>query len=353
MVTLAEGSIHLFAGALTDVGAVCAWKIKDQGDFYEVARASALVRGRWLGVPYDLVGRQVAYRPSVLRSLGVSEFPKTWPLYRDLGRAAKKAGRPFGQALSQNATKSNGWAYPFLWSWGAGEFERQGRRPGPDFKETAESVRFMKALWKEAFVESGFAWNNTNNDIEFYTGQLAATVDLPSIYLNPKAPEDVRKDTAFASLPEGPGGQFAQYSVTSHAILSTSKAPKVAADLIRWLHDSDRFAKVLASENGYRVGPNQSWGSPQRLKALPAQLQVFQTSAVQGRTFGYPGPPTGAALKIADQYTIVDMYVKGIMDTPAEEAVKWAQAQIARAYGEECQCQCKDGSCVTDCCPGR
>ena len=47
---------------------------------------------------------------------------------------------------------------------------------------------------------------------------------------------------------------------------------------------------------------------------------------------GYAGPPDRKAAEVLTKYIIVDMYAKAIQGMPAEDAVKWAHAEVAKVY---------------------
>jgi len=46
----------------------------------------------------------------------------------------------------------------------------------------------------------------------------------------------------------------------------------------------------------------------------------------------YAGPPNRKAAQVVTKYIITDMYAKAIQGMPAEAAVKWAHAELVKAY---------------------
>jgi multiple sugar transport system substrate-binding protein len=48
---------------------------------------------------------------------------------------------------------------------------------------------------------------------------------------------------------------------------------------------------------------------------------------------GYAGPPTAKATEAYTKYIITDMYAKAVQGMKAEDAVKWAAAELGKIYG--------------------
>ena len=58
----------------------------------------------------------------------------------------------------------------------------------------------------------------------------------------------------------------------------------------------------------------------------------FKSAARTGRFAGYAGPSTRKAAEVVTKYIITDMYAKAVQGMPAEDAVKWAHAELVKAY---------------------
>jgi multiple sugar transport system substrate-binding protein len=107
---------HLYAESLAEVDDVADELGKSQGGFYETSRLAAYDGKRWLAVPFNIVGIQIAYRQSWFDEVGYTQFPETWEQYRDAGKKLKAKGRPIGQTLGHTLGDAPNFAYPFLWS---------------------------------------------------------------------------------------------------------------------------------------------------------------------------------------------------------------------------------------------
>ena len=68
-----------------DVSDVAADVAKAQGEWYKAAVANASSGGQFFGVPMNYVGGLNAWRVSMFKDIGLTEFPKTWDAYRDAG----------------------------------------------------------------------------------------------------------------------------------------------------------------------------------------------------------------------------------------------------------------------------
>ncbi|MFQ5893452.1 MAG: ABC transporter substrate-binding protein, partial [Nitrospinota bacterium] len=143
---------HLYANALADVSDVAEPIGRAQGGFYDVYNSTANVGGKWLAVPHGIVGNAVAYRRSRFEEIG-AKFPKTWDEYREVGKKLKAKGTPIGQALGHSFGDPPTFAYPLLWDFGGAETDKSGKKVVLNSKGALESVKFLKAFWKDACDE--------------------------------------------------------------------------------------------------------------------------------------------------------------------------------------------------------
>lgn len=332
---------HLYQRGLTDVSDLAEWKAKDQGGFYDVSQASAKVGGTWLSLPYGLVGFLVAYRKSWFDEVGAKEFPQTWREYREVGKKLKAIGRPFGQGLGHTWGDAPAFAYPYLWSWGGKEVEKDGKTVVINSKETIESLRFMAGFWKDAHDEGGLAWDDNSNNRAFNSDQISATLNGASIYLTAKRNPDKIKDEKgrplwydilHAPLPAGPAGQFAYHIAFAHGIMKYSKEQKLGKELLKWLHSKEQFAKWFEVEGAYSVGSTKLWEAHPLWEKFDVSLRPYRTAARGARMFGHAGPPTAKASEVYSKHIIVDMYAKAVQGMPPADVAKWAEGELKKIY---------------------
>jgi len=331
----------LYAESLADVGDVAEEIGKAQGGYYDVSKLVATVGNKWIGVPWAVGGALVAYRKSWFDEIGYNAFPETWDALLDAGKKLKVKGRPIGQTAGHTFGDAPGWWYPYLWSWGGKEVEADGKTVVLNSRETIESVKFAVGFWKDTCDQGGLAWDDTNNNRAFLSGTISATNNGASIYIEAKRKPEAYltekgapmwKDILHARIPKGPGGQFNLPGPFTDMLMGYSKNQKAAKDFLRWVHSKPVFAEWFTSQQGYANGATRDWEKDKVWEVDPV-LQPFRDVPPFGRLPGYAGPPNRKAAEVLTKYIITDMYAKAIQGTPAEDAVKWAHDEVAKAYG--------------------
>jgi multiple sugar transport system substrate-binding protein len=331
---------HLYPESVADVDDVAEALGKAQGGFYDSARAAAYDGKRWLAVPYNIVGVQLAYRKSWFDEIGYTKFPETWEQYRDAGKKLKAKGRPIGQTMGHTFGDAPNFAYPYLWSWGGKEVEADGKTVVLNSKETIESVKFMTGFWKDGHDEGGLAWDDSNNNRAFLSGTISSTLNGASIYIESlRKPESyqtekgkpMRDDIQHAPLPRGPAGPFSYHGTFSNILMRYSKNQAAAKQFMTWMSSKDIFEKWFVSQKGFAVGATTHWENHPLWTEDPV-MQPFRSGVRSGRMMGYAGPPSRKAAEVLSKYIIVDMYAKAVQGMPAEDAVKWAHAEVAKVY---------------------
>ncbi len=332
---------QLYQSALVDVSDVANELAKAEGGFYDIFPPSCEVNGHWLAVPHSILGNAVAYRKSRLKEVGAAQFPKTWDEARKVFSALKKKGAPYGQTLGHTFGDAPTFTYPMMWSFGAAETDRTGKKVVLSSKGAVDSVRFMQAFWKEACDEGALAWDDTNNNRAFLSGDISATLNGASIYIAAKRQKDKIKDEKgeplyqdidHAPLPAGPAGGYLLFLNHSHAIMKYSKNQKLAKDFLRWLHKRENYEKWFLTQEAYSVGATKAWEKHPMWATVDEPLKMFRNAANNTRLFGYAGPATAKATEAFSKYIITDMYAKGVQGTSPEDAVRGADAELKKIY---------------------
>ena len=332
---------HLYQRGLSDVSELAKWKANDQGGYYDVVLESSRVGGKWLSLPYGITGFLIAYRKSWFDEAGAKQFPKSWQEYREVGKKLKAMRRPFGQTLGHTWGDAPAFAYPYLWSWGGREVEKDGKTVVINSRETIDSLKFMAGFWKDAHDESGISWDDANNNRAFVSGQISATLNGASIYLTAKRNADriksetgqpLWRDILHAPLPAGPDGQFAYHIAFAHGIMKHSKEQKLAREFLKWLHAKEHFGKWFEVEEGYSVGSTKYWETHPMWDKVDVSLRPYRTAARAARMFGYAGSPTAKASDVYSNHVIVEMYAKVVQGMPAAESAKWAERELKKIY---------------------
>jgi multiple sugar transport system substrate-binding protein len=330
---------QIYSESLVDMGDVCDAVAKAQGNYYDLAKANSAENGRWISAPWAVVGALIVYRKSWFEEIGLKEFPDTWEKYRDAGKKLKAKGRPIGQTLGHTFGDSPTFTYPYMWSWGGTEIEKDGKTVGINKKEVIESVKFMTAFWKEAHDEGGLAWDDTNNNRAFLSQTICATLNGASIYIESLRNPDkyitekgaqLKTDCLHAALPKGPAGQYAMHTYFSHAIPKYSKNEKAAKDFLKWVH-STAYERWFVSQKGFATPPTPSWEN-HKMWAEDPVMTPFKIAGKLGQAPGYPGPSGKKAAEALTKYIITDMYAKAVQGASAEDAVKWAESELKKIY---------------------
>src|SRR4029077_2483118 len=183
LIMLNNNHPQLYAESVVDMGDLVGELAKSEGTHYPLVKANSSDGGKWLSMPWAIIGGMIAYRKSWFEEVGAASFPETWEQYREVGKKLKAKGRPIGQTLGHTFGDAPTFAYPYLWSWGGKEVEADGKTVAISSKESVESVKFMTGFWKEAHDEGGLAWDDTNNNRAFLSQTIAATLNGASIYI--------------------------------------------------------------------------------------------------------------------------------------------------------------------------
>jgi multiple sugar transport system substrate-binding protein len=334
---------QLYAESIVDVSDLAEEIGKAQGGYYNESRTVANDGKKWVALPWCIVGATIAYRKSWLAEAGFADgkFPQTWEEYHTAGKKLKAAGHPLGQTLGHTFGDAPTFSYPYLWSWGGKEVEKDGKTVVLDSKAAVDSVKFMTAFWKDAFDEGGLAWDDTNNNRAFLSGTISATLNGASIYIEAKRKPTTYmtdkgtplwEDILHAQLPKGPAGQFSYHLPHSNMLMGYSKNQKAAKDFLRWITSKEVYQRWFNSQQGYSVGATTVWESDPVWDKDPVMLP-FRSAARNAHFPGYEGPADRKAAEVLSKYIMTDMYAKAVQGMPAEEAVKWAHGEIKKIHG--------------------
>ena len=331
---------HLYAESLADVSDVADEIGGQQGGFYDIFPTVAKSERGWLGVPWCALGILLCYRKSWFNEIGVGKFPESWDQYRRAGKLLKAKGRPIGQTLSHTYNDAPAFTYPYLWSWGGKEVEADGLTAALDSWETLESVKFMVGFWKDAHDEGGLAWDDSSNNRAFIAGTICATSNAASIYIEALRKPDqyltekgtpLKDDILHAPYPKGTAGAATLHPPQTHMLMGYSKNQKAAKDFLRWLSSRPVFEKWFVSQKGFSIPAARAWSTHPLWNEDPV-MAPFKDVILTARAPGWPGPSSRKAAEVISKYIITDMYAKAVQGMPAEDAVKWAHAELVKVY---------------------
>jgi multiple sugar transport system substrate-binding protein len=341
LIMLNNNHPQLYAESVVDMADLVAELAKVEGAHYPLVKSNSGDGGKWLSMPWAIIGGMIAYRKSWFEEVGASKFPETWEDYREVGKKLKAKGRPIGQTLGHTFGDAPVFAYPFLWSWGGKEVEADGKTLAINSKGTVDSVKFMTGFWKDAHDEGGLAWDDTNNNRAFLSQTISATLNGASIYIESLRNPDkyisekgapLKTDIQHSPLPRGPAGQFSMHTYHSHVLPSYSKNQKAAKELLKWAHSKPVYEKWFISQKGFATPPTPEWEKHKLWEEDPV-MAPYKIAGKLGLTPGHAGPSNKKAGEVLSKYIIVDMYAKAVQGMPAEDAVKWAEGELKKVYG--------------------
>jgi len=340
IIMLLNNNPQLYAAGSVDVSALAEEIGKAQGGIYSLPKAMCTVGGKWVAMPWATVPALIAYRKSWFDEIGVKEFPKTWAQYHAAGKKLKAMKRPIGQTLGHTFGDAPTFAYPLMWSYGGQEVDAKGKVV-LNSKETVDSVRFMAQFWKDAHDEGGLAWDDSNNNRAFLSGDISATLNGASIYVAALNGADKFKtekgaplhtDIRHAAMPAGPKGQNPYHTAFTHMVMKYSKNAKGAIEFLRWAHTPANYEKWIVVQKGFAIAPTTQWENHKMWEADPVMLP-FKTASQKGRPMGYAGTPGKQAAEAWNKYIIVDMYANAASGKmKPEDSVKAAAGELAKIY---------------------
>jgi len=331
---------QIYSESVSDLSDVTDPINKAEGGYYGLCRSNSVDGQKWLSTPWAIVGAMIAYRKSWFDEIGVTSFPDTWESYREAGKKLKAKGRPIGQTLGHTFGDAPTFSYPYMWSWGVTEVEKDGKTVNINKKETIDSVKFMTDFWKEAHDEGGLAWDDTNNNRAFLAQTICATLNGASIYIESLRNPDkyitekgaqLRTDIQHAPLPRGPAGQFAMHTYFSHVVPSYSKNQRAAKEFLKWVHSKAVYEKWFVSQRGFATPPTAEWEN-HKLWGEDPVMTPYKVAGRLGQAPGYPLASGKKAAEVLTKYIITDMYAKAAQGMSAEDAVKWAEGELKRVY---------------------
>ena len=322
---------HLYASAAVDVSAIADEIGKAQGGIYDASAALNRVGGKWVSLPWSVVPAQIAYRKSWFDEVGAKTFPKTWQEYHEVGKKLKANKHPIGQTLGNTFGDAPTFTYPLLWSFGGQEVAKG--KVVLDSKETLESVRFMVQFWNDAHDEGGLAWDDSNNNRAFLSGDISASLNGADKFKTDKG-APLHTDILHAPLPAGPNGAHAYHTAFNHMVMKYSKNAKGAIEFLRWAHKPENLEKWMVVQKGYAVGTAKNWEKHKMWADSGPVMAPFKVAAAgQSRLMGYSAEPDKRAAESWNKFIVTVMYAQACSgkSTP-EEAVKWAAGELAKIY---------------------
>lgn len=335
---------YLYADNLVDVTDMAEGYARQGGGLESFAASDAKVGARYLGIPHGASNDALNYRISWLKEAGANVpdpaeqartgkiLDLTWDQFFALGKKLKAKGHPLGQAFGHSLGDPGSWAYPYMWSHGAMEVEKDGKTVAFNKPLFVDAMKKLVSAWKDAFDETGLSWDDSSNNKAFLAGQIAATLNGSSIYAAAlKDYPEIAKDMNHTMIPRGPAGRFALLGTRTLAILKNSKNVAGAKEFLGWWFQDKQYGDWLHIQAGYQLPATKKWAKDPMWGKDPV-MYAFSREASIGRDLGWAGPPNAKAGLAFSKYIVVDTHAKAIQSGDAAGAIKWGAEQLEAIY---------------------
>jgi multiple sugar transport system substrate-binding protein len=313
---------------------------KAGGGWEDYVINSAPVNGKYYGVPHGQSNNSINYRISYWKQAGVAnaedgmKIDMTWEEYWKVGAFCKKTlSKPIGCALGHSTGDPPSFAYPFMWSYGAMEVEKDGKTVSFNKPAFVDGVKLLLQAWKDSYDETGLAWDDNGNNKAFLADQLSATANGSSIYTTAKGQNpNIAADMSHCLIPKGPSGRFYNLGSRTMAILKNSKQQEPAKEFLKWWFQDSIFGDWFHLQEGYMLQNTKKWAADPMWTKDP-KMTAFKEQPKYGRDYGYAGPNNDKAGLAFSKYVIVDTLAKAIQSGDAAGSIKWGADELQKIYG--------------------
>jgi len=345
IVELWPGWNYLYADNLVDLTDLAATVAQRGGGWEGFVDNDTKVAGRYLGISHGNSNDALNYRISWLKEVGINlpdpltqakegKWPSwTWDEFFAMGKKLKANGHPLGQALGHSQGDPPSFVYPYMWSNGAMEVEKDGKTVAFNKPQFVDAMRRFIQAYKDAFDETGPSWDDSSNNKAFLAGQISATLNGSSIYAAAlKDYPDIAKDMNHTLIPRGPSGRFALLGARTLAILKNSKNIAGAKEFLTWWFGDKPYGDWIHIQAGYQLPSTRKWAEDPMWGKDPI-MSAFREEPKIGRDQGWAGPPNAKSGLAFSKYIIVDTFAKAVQSGDAAGAIKWGADQLQGIYG--------------------
>jgi multiple sugar transport system substrate-binding protein len=336
---------YLYADNLVDLTDIAEAVARRGGGYENYVLNGARTGDRYLGVPHGGGNDAMNYRIGWLKEVGVDlpdpaeqartgKFPDwTWDEFFALARKLKARGHPVGQALGHSLGDPPSFCYPYMWSYGAMEVEKDGKTLAFNKPQFVDAMKRFISAWKDGFEETGLSWDDSSNNRAFLSGQIAATLNGSSIYFVAKKDHpDIARDMNHTLMPRGPAGRFFLLGTRMMGILKNSRNVAGAREFLSWWFQDGPYGDWLRLQEGYQLPNTRKWARDPMWTKDPI-MAAFREQARYGRERGWAGPPNQKASLVYSKYLIVDTYARAVQSGDAVAAIRWGAEQLQAIYG--------------------
>jgi multiple sugar transport system substrate-binding protein len=329
IIHLFDGVPYLYADKLVDVTDVANAVIKENGEFYDIAKQVCSQDGKWFALPHTGTTHVMVYRIDVFKKLGIG-VPNTWDEFLEAGKKLKANKYTVGWPIAHAAGDGNTFMYTILWCYGGKEVEKDGKTLALDSPGTVKCLEMIKKLYDQAFDPGVTSWDDSSNNRAFLAGQLALTGNSPSIYnASFKDAPHLTEHIGHAMYPVGPGGRHLRAETQSFGLFKYSKVQDEAKALMKYLISKPHHGQWLEAAGGDRVGMLKTYNSLEMWSKDPKLRPVMEAMEF-AHMQGWPGPTTRASAEAFNNFVLIDMATMVVKGSTPKEAIAWAVDQYKK-----------------------
>ena len=326
-------SAFVYGDKLVDVSDICEELAAKYGGWYELARESAVVDGKWRAIPRAYTAQAINYRKDVFEEAGVTP-PSTYDELLDVATKIFDAGLPpAGFTMNQaGPNDSANFAYSLLWSYGGAEVDEAGK-VAIDSDGTRAALNYFLELSKVCASDIT-AYDEGGNNRAFLAGDISMTQNATSIYWasRSQAP-DIHNNMAHFPYPAGPNGRQEFIQMNLMAIFESSDNVDAAKEWLRWMMQEQQLAPLAAVGvtfytpllRHYDDLPSMPWN-------IDPNLAPLKGTADGGHLPGWPGLPNRQSAEAYENQTIVNMFASVVNGDSVDAAITRAANELKAVY---------------------
>lgn len=153
----------------------------DTSDMFAGSKATNVVKGATLGVPWYVDTRVVYYRTDLAKKAGYSSPPKTFAEFKAMAKAMQtKAGAKWGASLVPSGADSFQAALPFPWSAGASLMNADGTKWTLDTPQMAKGLKYYQSFFTEGIADPNLSTAPGGTEAAFVKGSTPVFTGGPS-----------------------------------------------------------------------------------------------------------------------------------------------------------------------------
>ncbi len=270
-------------------------------DFFEGATSTFLDEEQTYGLPLQIESSLLFYRTDLFEAAGLNGPPETLEQLRDYAEALNGDGVA-GFAMRGGGANATSQIVNFLYSYG-GQWLNEDGTSALDSQASQATLTYYADLLRN-YGPAGVTNMSWPEVTSLYAqGQAAMMFDanvFRSIMEDPEqALEEVRANTAYAPVPEGPAGQVPAVLVWGLSVNHASQNPEAAWYFIQWALSKENQLKALLG--GVPAARASAWDNEEFRSTAP---QSWIEASQRSYEIGQPdwNPPVVQVAEVRDAY---------------------------------------------------